>query len=248
MRKTSLVVLALLVVFVGLLSFPQAQSRAATDPGVRGGNAGAGLAIDGLSPRQMMFFDVGKEDFAEVEDVADGLGPRFNLESCGGCHAQPAIGGTSPASNPQALVPSNFPGNVLPPFITATGPVREARFKRLPNGARDGGVHALFVVTGSPEVPNCTIRQEDFAAQVAADNVIFRIPTPVFGAGLIEADFRQCDPGERYCQRRDEASVGDSRTGEPDPGLGRLEHEWERRHHLTVRLESPEQVSNVVLG
>jgi hypothetical protein len=34
MRKTSLVVLALLVVFVGLLSFPQAQSRAATDPGV----------------------------------------------------------------------------------------------------------------------------------------------------------------------------------------------------------------------
>ena len=31
----------------------------------------------------------------------EGLGPRFNLDSCGGCHAAPAIGGTSPAVNPQ---------------------------------------------------------------------------------------------------------------------------------------------------
>ena len=33
-----------------------------------------------------------------------GLGPRFNLDSCGGCHSQPAIGGTSPAVNPQVAV------------------------------------------------------------------------------------------------------------------------------------------------
>ncbi len=32
----------------------------------------------------------------------------------------------------------------------------------------------------------CSIAQEDFAAQLARNNVIFRIPTPMFGAGLIE--------------------------------------------------------------
>ena len=28
-----------------------------------------------------------------------GLGPRFNLDGCGGCHTQPAPGGTSPSAN-----------------------------------------------------------------------------------------------------------------------------------------------------
>jgi CxxC motif-containing protein (DUF1111 family) len=184
--RTSLVPVTLSVVLVVLLSFPQAQSRAANDPGIRPGNPSAGMAVGGLTPRETLFFEIGKDDFNEVEEISEGLGPRFNLESCGGCHAQPAAGGTSPANNPQAAVPSNFPGNVLPPFITANGPVREARFKRLPNGARDGGVHALFVITGHPDARGCNVAQENFAAQVAANNVVFRIPTPVFGAGLIE--------------------------------------------------------------
>ena len=34
----------------------------------------------------------------------DGLGPTMNLDSCGGCHAQPAAGGTSPAVNPQVAL------------------------------------------------------------------------------------------------------------------------------------------------
>ena len=33
----------------------------------------------------------------------------------------------------------------------------------------------------------CTLPQPDFATQVANHNVIFRIPTPVFGEGLIES-------------------------------------------------------------
>src|SRR5262249_5327359 len=32
----------------------------------------------------------------------------------------------------------------------------------------------------------CLISQEDFASQVTQNNVIFRIPTPTFGLGLIE--------------------------------------------------------------
>src|SRR5262249_15364648 len=62
----------------------------------------------------------------------------------------------------------------------------EARFQFNPDGSRDGGVHALFVIAGHPEAPGCDIRQENFERQVLNDNIIFRIPTPVFGAGLIE--------------------------------------------------------------
>jgi len=74
----------------------------------------------------------------------------------------------------------------VPSFITLDGPVREARFKKHANGSADGGVHSLFVVTGRSDAPGCDAVQEDFEAQVAANNIIFRIPTPTFGAGLIE--------------------------------------------------------------
>ncbi len=73
----------------------------ATDPGVRGGDPGAGDPLPGLSPGELVFFDAGRADFVETEGVGDGLGPRFNLDNCVGCHSQPAIGGSSPAVNPQ---------------------------------------------------------------------------------------------------------------------------------------------------
>jgi CxxC motif-containing protein (DUF1111 family) len=83
---------------------------------------------------------------------------------------------------------------VVPWFITQDGPVREARFKRNPNGTSDGGVHNLFVITGRSDAAGCDIAQPNFlpagnplSAQGGNLNIIFRIPTPVFGAGLIEA-------------------------------------------------------------
>src|SRR5207244_11555644 len=39
---------------------------------------------------------------------------------------------------------------------------------------------------GHPDAGSCGIRQEDFETQVRNRNIIFRIPTPTFGAGLIE--------------------------------------------------------------
>lgn len=77
--------------------------------------------------------------------------------------------------------------NDLPSFIKRDGPVREARFKSNPDGTADGGVHGLFTITGRNEAPGCMIEQPDFRTAVARQNVVFRIPTPVFGAGLIEA-------------------------------------------------------------
>src|SRR5262245_8473970 len=82
-----------------------------TDPGPRGGNAGAGGRIAGLTTKQAKFFDAGLDEFLEVQspdgsapDTEEGLGPRFNSNSCVSCHAHPAVGGTSPPDNPQVSV------------------------------------------------------------------------------------------------------------------------------------------------
>src|SRR5438128_1554282 len=165
----------------------------AGDPVVRGGGPGAGAHLAGLTASQRVFFDVGSDEFREVDGLGEGLGPRFNLDSCVGCHSQPAVGGTSPALNPQVAVATAYGArNMVPPFITNDGPVREARFKRKADGTPDGGVHGLFVISGRNEgtpdadASGCTIRQPNFERQLANDNVIFRIPTPMFGAGLLE--------------------------------------------------------------
>ena len=109
----------------------------------------------------------------------------MNLDSCAGCHSQPDIGGSSPAVNPQMEFASKDGGkDTVPPFLSLNGPVREARFVRNPDGSPDGGVHALFTVSGRSQAGPCKLEQPDFAGRCW--NVVFRIPTPTFGAGLIE--------------------------------------------------------------
>lgn len=166
---------------------PVDSSSAARDPGVRGGPAGAGAPLAGLTKTELAFFNAGTDEFAEEEDVDEGLGPTMNLGSCGGCHLKPALGGTSPPVNPQvAFATLNGAVNSVPSFITANGPVREARFVKNPDGTPDGGVHDLFTITGLSDAAGCKLAQPDFEKEIARRNVIFRIPTPVFGAGLIE--------------------------------------------------------------
>ena len=163
---------------------------AQTDPGPRGGAAGAGTPIPGLTAGELDFFtNHGVPQFSQVEAVADGLGPRFNLDSCGGCHIQPALGGSSPATNPQfTRAAAMAPGNTIPYFVTQNGPIREARFIKNANGSEDGGVHDLFTIAGRADKPaGCSIQQPNFNAARMTNNIIFRIPTPTFGAGLIEA-------------------------------------------------------------
>ena len=185
------VLMATVAVVLLIAAGAPAQFFLARDPGVRGGPAGAGKMLDGLTPSQATFFAAAQEEFEESDTLDEGLGPRFNLDGCAGCHSQPATGGTSPEVNPQVAVATAFGArNVVPSFIDLNGPVREARFKYTAAGVRDGRVHPLFVISGrndgTADASGCTIQQENFDAQVAANNVIFRIPTPVFGAGLIE--------------------------------------------------------------
>ena len=165
------------------------------DPGPRGGAPGAGGPLAGLDNDEQVLFKAAKSRFQEIDSVAGtipgetgvGLGPRFNLNGCAGCHAFPTVGGSSPATNPQVAVATlDGARNVVPPFISAAGPVREARFIQNPDGTPDGGLYDLFVIIGRSDAPGCDIAQPNFAAALADRNVIFRIPTPTFGLGLVE--------------------------------------------------------------
>jgi len=158
-----------------------------TDPGLRGGTPGAGAPVGGLTTAQSNFFTAAQARFEVIETVPAGLGPGFNELSCGSCHIFPAIGGSSPTTNPQ-VTDANTDGatNVIPSFITATGPIREARFVLNPDGTPDGGVHDLFSIQGRSDAPGCVFAQPNFVAALAENNVIFRIPPPTFGDGLVE--------------------------------------------------------------
>jgi CxxC motif-containing protein (DUF1111 family) len=202
-RIGGVVVLALALMF-GVGAFGQTKARTNSkagpvDPGVRGGPTGGGGPLKGLTADETAFFQDGQARFTDVEAVAgganNGLGPRFNSNQCFSCHAQPDEGGSSPAQNPLIAVATfNGAKNKMPWFITAKGPVREARFKKSADGTADGEVHNLFVITGRADAVGCNIAQPDFlpagnpvTGQGGNPNIIFRIPTPVFGAGLIES-------------------------------------------------------------
>jgi CxxC motif-containing protein (DUF1111 family) len=191
------------------LSFVALQAFSQTDPGIRGGPPGAGGPLPSVAadiPLSILkFFNDGQGRFEEVDSVmgtiagedGKGLGPRFNAMGCARCHAFPATGGTSPAVNPQ-MVDAGADGaiNLPPSFITLSGPAREARFVFFTDPAGNpipsqpnGGVEPLFIIAGRSDAGPCTtsvISQPDFASAVAHNNVIFRIPTPLFGGGLME--------------------------------------------------------------
>ena len=91
----------------------------ASDPGPRGGPSGAGgtyAVLDNTNPAanaaDLAFFAQAFLRFQEVDSVSgtieggSGLGPGFNNNGCAACHAQPAIGGSSPAANSQVV--NNF--------------------------------------------------------------------------------------------------------------------------------------------
>src|ERR1044071_8208659 len=101
--------IVLTAVLVSLLAVPLfAQS----DPGVRGGGAGAGNALSSaLANNPATILNFSTEAKARCQGIASvagpgageecvGLGPRYNARSCAECHAQPAVGGTSPFQTP----------------------------------------------------------------------------------------------------------------------------------------------------
>jgi CxxC motif-containing protein (DUF1111 family) len=201
LRTVPLVSLATLLVVV--------QVFAQVDPGPRGGPPGAGGPLNSVAANNpttiLNFFNAGQSAFQDTSSVFgtipgepdDGLGPRFNSRSCASCHAQPALGGSSPTVNPQ-VADANADGatNTIPYFVLINGPVLEARFRFITDTAGnpqlnnpDGSVHPLYTIAGRVDASTCTsavISQPNFNAARTNNNITFRIPSPVFGGGLIE--------------------------------------------------------------
>lgn len=192
-----------LAVVCGVAQQPSSPRQKAADPGPRGGAPGAGgtfPVLDNTSPAanaaDLAFFAQTFLRFQEVDSVSgtiggSGLGPAFNNNSCASCHAQPAIGGSSPPKNPQVInnfahLDGAFNSTDTSKFLSANGPVREVRFVQNSDGSLDGGVHDIFTIAGRTDAPGCNMQQPNFDQAIASNNAIFRIPTPMFGLGLVE--------------------------------------------------------------
>jgi CxxC motif-containing protein (DUF1111 family) len=117
-----------------------------------------GDALAGVTPAEFELFNLGLEDFLEVEDPEEGLGPAFNGTSCGACHNVPAVGGISPVAELRA-------GKV-----DADG--RYADF--------DPDAGSLFQLFSIPSHGCQVVIPSD------ANVIARRVPIPVFGGGLVE--------------------------------------------------------------
>jgi CxxC motif-containing protein (DUF1111 family) len=194
------VTLLLLVAAAATAYFPKSAkggstpSVTATDPGPRPLPANAGGFLPSLSANEQQIEPSITTEFNRSHDVIvtsptdGGLGPRFNSNSCASCHAYPAVGGSSPPSNPLFNV-YHLAGatNTMPSFITSTGPILEARFINVPGTSTpDGNVHQLFTIKGRSDAHGCSITQPDFTTASSTGNLVLRQVIPTYGDGLIE--------------------------------------------------------------
>jgi len=171
------------------VSAPEAAEAAPVDPGVRSGLAGAGGFLPGLSTEEVNFANAAAMRFEKIWSVSGtvpgeagiGLGPRYNTNGCSACHASPAVGGSSPPTNPE-IAAAHLDGatNTVPSFITSNGPVR------VPFQPSNGGRLQLYTIQGRTDARGCVLAQPDFVALVANNDISFHIPIPLFGSGLVE--------------------------------------------------------------
>src|SRR5262249_16314300 len=173
---------------------PLPATVTATDPGPRPLPASAGSFLTTLSSNEQQIEPSITTEFNRTHDVVvtspvdGGLGPRFNENSCASCHAYPAVGGSSPPNNPMFSI-YNFNGanNTMPFFISASGPILEARFINQPGtNIPDGTVHQNFVISGRSDASGCNISQPDFNTASSQNNLALRQVIPTYGDGLIE--------------------------------------------------------------
>jgi CxxC motif-containing protein (DUF1111 family) len=117
----------------------------------------AGDPLPGITPTEFQEFRRGLEDFREVEEAEEGLGPLFNGTGCAVCHNVPAIGGGSPMTELRGG------------YRDETGAFHIV-----------GGT-TLFQMFSLPD------HRCQAVIPAEANVVARRAPIPVFGAGLVEA-------------------------------------------------------------
>jgi len=144
-RRSALLVAGLALGITALMA--QGQTPSPGDP------------LPGLTATEFAQFRLGLDDFTEVENAEDGLGPAFNATSCAACHNVPAIGGTSVVVETRAAYQDESGAFV---GFGAAGDTLIHLFSTPPHRCQ-------------PIIPpDATV-------------VAHRAPLPVFGAGLIEA-------------------------------------------------------------
>jgi len=117
----------------------------------------AGDPVAGITPTEFLEFRRGLEDFREIEEASEGLGPLFNGTGCAVCHNVPAIGGSSPMTE-------------------LRGGFRDAAGK-----FHIVGGTTLFQMFSLPD------HRCQAVIPAEANVIARRAPIPLFGSGLVEA-------------------------------------------------------------
>jgi CxxC motif-containing protein (DUF1111 family) len=116
-----------------------------------------GDPVHGITAREFELFRLGLEDFTEVENPDEGLGPVFNGRSCAECHSLPRIGGSSTITEVRAGIRKD-----------------DGSFEEYPGGS----VMQMFSIP--PHEMQITIPPE-------INVIARRKSLPLFGNGLVEA-------------------------------------------------------------
>jgi CxxC motif-containing protein (DUF1111 family) len=119
--------------------------------------AGAGDPLPGITPTEFESFRLGLDDFVEIEQPGEGLGPLFNGAGCAACHNVPVIGGITPMTE-----------------MRAGHRDAEGKFHVV-------GFTTLFQMFS---IPN---HQCQAVMPPEVNVIARRMPIPLFGAGLVEA-------------------------------------------------------------
>jgi CxxC motif-containing protein (DUF1111 family) len=163
-NRIRLIVMLIAAHSLGCQNFCPPPEDSATDDGpvAEGISSRLGDPLPTATAEQLAIFNRGKEVAMKQFDLADGLGPAFNVVSCLSCHERPAGGGS-------AGLYRNF---FLAGFETADGV-----FIASDSAGPAGGV--LRVFNYDVQIP--------FRPPVPPETEIFgqRNPIPMFGTGLI---------------------------------------------------------------
>jgi len=143
------------------------------DPGEQTAETQQGVAAIGspLPGTDLTRFAAARDNFAQAEDITDGLGPTFNERACGNCHGTPTLGGS--------------------------GTEIERRFGKVTNGVffgfdqapdNEGGTLRQLFTNGTftNGTTTCTVAL-DAEAPTATIHNVGRRSLPLFGLGLVDA-------------------------------------------------------------
>jgi CxxC motif-containing protein (DUF1111 family) len=197
------VFLAFELVFCCLSVVAIAQTSTPTSSPSAVGLSGFGAPLPGLARADLQAFVTGQFNFTEVDSLPR-LGPLFNARSCGGCHFQPALGGSGQTINELRIRKSTTGGplhifaadNILRGGSQLQGQtaIFDTGLEASPLGCQITSpgcqlstcqVMEAAVKMFSTDLPICDPTSTSF---LNGDNCVGeRQATPLFGFGLVEA-------------------------------------------------------------